>query len=667
VANIKKIIRFNDKYFLILLFLLLTGATLIGQLRESSPNVDSYGGLASAISTLGATEKTVTINTVQTLTENLTIPSNITTRIIGAGRIGGAFTLTHNGGFIAAPNQHCFLSDLTVDLSSAKIDVAYVNWFGSNTTPGTTDTTVFFNAALDSNAPLVKLLGQTYLVKRQGAETPILGVNSNQTVEGVGYDSVIKYHSDVDATNNWFMIGIYDSTTATAYENVTLRHLRLDGSTTLPAYDIAHEQCHGVAFYSASGTITNINIDDLYIHHFSGDAVWMATNTQDVEIKNVKFRDYYRHGINVTSSNNAKVHHNTHLTGTLTPEGSSFHTEPPATRYNYNISDNYFTHSILISDVVGLVIDNNILAGETIYLTDTGDTIVSNNTITTDSGAIYSIQIRAVNAVSVVGNQMTSDTGGIYVYIPAASSAEDNVIINNNSIVNTTAGYGIQILNINKYTANNNDVSQSFALPAIYASTSSDGNIVGNNVTQTGASYGIYAYAPNSSIHYRTPVNLTGNTIDSGTQEGIRVAGLRPIFSGNTILSTNANKINPTVGGTQHYPSYDGYSGVIYLFGSTAPAYGIYARGDRIYYSIVSAGGTEGLIVTAAGGLSIEVWNGGSTYYKGDFVTGSDSKIYEAHTNGGEAEDPTTDGDNTYWYERAASAATTKALGVIAP
>ena len=44
-----------------------------------------------------------------------------------------------------------------------------------------------------------------------------------------------------------------------------------------------------------------------------------------------------------------------------------------------------------------------------------------------------------------------------------------------------------------------------------------------------------------------------------------------------------------------------------------------------------------------------EVWSGGGTYVTGDFVKGSDNNTYEAIADGGQAEDPTTDGDNTYW------------------
>jgi hypothetical protein len=44
-----------------------------------------------------------------------------------------------------------------------------------------------------------------------------------------------------------------------------------------------------------------------------------------------------------------------------------------------------------------------------------------------------------------------------------------------------------------------------------------------------------------------------------------------------------------------------------------------------------------------------ESWDSGSTYIKGDWVKGSDSKLYLALLDGGEAEDPIADTNNDYW------------------
>lgn len=47
-------------------------------------------------------------------------------------------------------------------------------------------------------------------------------------------------------------------------------------------------------------------------------------------------------------------------------------------------------------------------------------------------------------------------------------------------------------------------------------------------------------------------------------------------------------------------------------------------------------------------------WSGAGTYFRGDVVKGSNDSFYKATADGGQAEDPVADTNNTFW-ERSSS------------
>lgn len=89
-------------------------------------------------------------------------------------------------------------------------------------------------------------------------------------------------------------------------------------------------------------------------------------------------------------------------------------------------------------------------------------------------------------------------------------------------------------------------------------------------------------------------------------------------------------------------------------------------RGQRFYYNTVSSGGYIGAVVTSAGALYKEVWSSGGTYLTGEFVLGSDSNVYIAIADGGQALDPVLDTGNTYWEAYSSEAGVVKDFGQIA-
>jgi len=135
------------------------------------PQIDyigNYTDLATAVSKIGATPKTLQINAATVIAdgETITTPSTLTLWFTNGGSIDGTAggsteTLTINGNLQAGMHQ-IFGSNLTVN-GSLKNKEVYPLWFGENTTPGTTDMTDAIQAALNLNTN-VKLTKGIYRI-----------------------------------------------------------------------------------------------------------------------------------------------------------------------------------------------------------------------------------------------------------------------------------------------------------------------------------------------------------------------------------------------------------------------------------------------------------------------------------------------------------------------
>jgi len=129
-----------------------------------------YTTLAAALSTIGATETTLVIPAEHgsvALTDHTTIPSNVQLIVLrGAYLSLGNYNLTINGPVVAGPYR-IFNESGTGATSFANNDLqphGYPEWWGDNTTPGTTDMTAEIQAAVDSVLPKIVFQGCDYLI-----------------------------------------------------------------------------------------------------------------------------------------------------------------------------------------------------------------------------------------------------------------------------------------------------------------------------------------------------------------------------------------------------------------------------------------------------------------------------------------------------------------------
>lgn len=133
-------------------------------LENVSGNTTFYicNDLEADITTIASTATTLVIADAQTLSANATFPSTLSVIILNGGSIDGAHTLTINGPFEAGLYE-VFGSSLTVTFGPGVCTEVYPEWWGENTTPGTTDMTAEVQAAINTQFP-VKLGVSRYYI-----------------------------------------------------------------------------------------------------------------------------------------------------------------------------------------------------------------------------------------------------------------------------------------------------------------------------------------------------------------------------------------------------------------------------------------------------------------------------------------------------------------------
>jgi len=118
---------------------------------------DAYAcDLADAVAGIGAVDITtlkvdcdpiIAEGTTVTVTSNITLDienGSVPDGVAG----GGTETLAVNGGLIAAPSQRWIGTNVTVDLSGAKIEAVWPDWWTKNVTQDTTDMSAAINSAI---------------------------------------------------------------------------------------------------------------------------------------------------------------------------------------------------------------------------------------------------------------------------------------------------------------------------------------------------------------------------------------------------------------------------------------------------------------------------------------------------------------------------------------
>jgi len=155
-----------------------------------------------------------------TLSANVTIPATMKLVVPYGAVISGAYTLTINGGFEGSPG--CFASGLSVVHRYAEPE-----WWGINTTPGSTDMAYEIQEAVDCVAAagggVVQFRGETYSIGTGISKSG--STCSKITLKGKGSRATI-----IQASAAIEMFTLAGSSTSALKPNVNLEQLQIDGN-----------------------------------------------------------------------------------------------------------------------------------------------------------------------------------------------------------------------------------------------------------------------------------------------------------------------------------------------------------------------------------------------------------------------------------------------------
>lgn len=222
--------------------------------------------LNTAVVAIGSTLTTLYIDVAATCTGPLTIPSNISIIFLREGSIDiVSGILTINGSLYAGLYQ-IFTGSGTVILGAMSVSAVFPEWWGTNTTPGSTDMTLAIQKALASqvDSRVMYLLGTEYKT------TSTIYLSDNTTIKGNG--------SRADKTSR--IKGYHTGAAVVSLKGASFCHLEdflIQGdATTTPKTGL----CLGRSSASSAGSHAFKN---MYISgYFSQAAVYSIASEENV-------------------------------------------------------------------------------------------------------------------------------------------------------------------------------------------------------------------------------------------------------------------------------------------------------------------------------------------------------------------------------------------------
>jgi polygalacturonase len=287
-----------------------------------------------------------------------------------------------------------------------------------------TDDTVAISRALsacrEAGGGTVTVPAGTFIISRQKSETPILEIPGNTTFRGLGDKSVLKFSDAVNGTNFWRLLGV-----SRAAHDIQIRDLHLDGSTTATEYvkGKTAEHNHGMFFYSTTGPVEKVTIENCLIENFSGDCLGLSRGCRGFTVRGLRLRNFIRQGIQLGGKEGDGGHLVTgcrDLEHTVKPGGSTIHVEHAEGGSGFTIEGNYCRSNLLAGGGAHkLVVRDNEIFGR-IEGNSIKDGLFENNRLhaqTVTEGAM--MQFGYAQGLVIRGNTIEggdSAATGIYVW-----------------------------------------------------------------------------------------------------------------------------------------------------------------------------------------------------------------------------------------------------------
>jgi len=475
------------------------------------------GDYDAAVLAIGAIPTTLYVDEAATMSTNVTTPATLATIILKGGSIdqagstlttngplimqGGSITndaaLNINGSFPDPGPIQVFTSTGTVSFGTGAVPKAYPQWWGENTTPGTTDMTAEIQAAFDSGIEHVYISDGTYMIEATENASPTdhgLTVPSNIKIE-MSQNTILKAIGN-DHTNS-AVLGIYNVSnvivTGGAVEGERYEHIGETG-----------EWGHCIDIRASS----RVKIEGVYISKSWGDGIYLGdiagTRAEDILILNNYVEYSRRNNLSIVHAFQVTVKGNTFKSANGTDPQMGIDIEPDTGDFVYGciITENSFI--------------SNQKAGARIEGT---------------SGSVKHITI-SHNYFS--GNSVAADATQAAIIAKNANNA--NIIGN---VIFGEGQQGIRVTDFTRISIIGNNLYQT-DLTGIHLKSVDQGIVQGNTVHQAGFDTndtydGIYAETCNETVISGNIVVLGGS--GNNVKYGLNVSGGTEIFATNNILN----------------------------------------------------------------------------------------------------------------------------------
>jgi len=455
----------------------------------------------------------------------------------------------------------------------------YPDWWGENTTPGTTDMIEEIQAAVDSiTSGDVYFQHQTYIIS-----SPIIPESS---VNFVGFGTIkLEANADddmFDITGADTDIGFYD--------------LTFDGNGA------NQTRADTVNIIDATTQVKRITIKNCTFKNAGSRAVLFNAGLahEDIIVAGNRFIDYYANGVVFWGVIRGVISDNVFDNSAITPDGNggaigvgNISTDITVSGNSIDIGDSQVATFGIETGQVGttrISITGNTINcrdyafNDGISIASTTDSVVSGNSIT-KAQYIGAIEVAGSSSISVTGNSILDiDTHGI-----AINAANHTISVTGNVIDSyTNAGisvqkstgstatiYGISI--IGNTLTNGTGLSAASAHAIWVNGGPANGLVVSNNIIYNNPSaYGIHivAAAGDSATGFIVSGNIIYNVLNywiafSGTHTGHIITGNSVTSGGTALLTGTGYVINNNFPDTEELttgsPTLSRYLGTAYI------------------------------------------------------------------------------------------------------
>jgi hypothetical protein len=441
-------------------------------MQASGFYLSEYASLSAAITAIGATEAELIIDQDDTMTGNVTVPSNVTLRFVQGNVITtGANTLTVNGSIIAGIYQIFNATSGSVT-GTPLIDVIYPEWFGA-TGDGVADDSEWFKDAVEFEPGVTVYLsvGKTYKLN--------LAIDSSVDIVIDGEGTLDSSATGANLFENDGSLAIRNSTIKTGTGTVYLGSGNGAGTNDITFDEVVFDTCNRVARIEEGGVSPyTFGLDNLIVTncvfkngtHNSFELAciinravihgnsWkdhgghcffckFADSAQQPSMQNIRLSDNSVEDVDQGNASAARGFYVAAERATIT--GNTFH-NIASTNASYETAGVYTKSKFatitgnVFTDIKGAHVTNNFcidLKGSHVPSADTGTNIVVSNNVMHNEASDdhHTIGIRAYgDRMIVTNNQMN---GMAIAFDTDGSSASEGAVFSGNVAKNPPASH----------------------------------------------------------------------------------------------------------------------------------------------------------------------------------------------------------------------------------